>query len=235
MDIFLLTIAIASLAAAAVFAVITWRLLAADRQRAAARVAALGAAIDAADPPAIPARDVARADLFDATPPTVGSRPLVKLAAIGAMAILLIVIAAVSSNNAGNDAGNEAGRAAGNDRRPRETTPTATPALELLSMRYARVGETLTVSGLVRNASDGATGQVTAVVFAFDRTGGFLASGRAPLEFNRLASGDESPFQVTIPHLADVGRYRVSFRTDSGTVPHVDRRAEALRASVTAR
>jgi len=233
MDILLLTIAITSLAAAAVFAAITWRLLAADRQRAAARVAALGAAIDAADPPATQSRDLMRADLFDAAPPTVGSRPLVKLAAIGAMAIFLIVIAAVSSNNAGNDAGNEAGRAAGNDRRPRETT--ASPALELLSMRYARVGETLTVSGLVRNASDGATGQVTAVVFAFDRTGGFLASGRAPLEFNRLASGDESPFQVTIPHLADVGRYRVSFRTDSGTVPHVDRRAEALRASVTAR
>jgi hypothetical protein len=227
MNTFLLTIAITSLAAAAVFAVITWRLLAGDRQRAAARVAALGAAIDAADRPPALSRDVARAELFGAAPPTVGSRPLVKVAAIGAMAILLIVIVAVSSNDAGHDAGNEPG--------PRPAAQTATSSLELLSMRYARVGETLTVSGLVRNASDETTGLVTAVVFAFDRTGGFLASGRAPLEFNRLASGDESPFQVTIPHLADVGRYRVSFRSDAGTVPHVDRRAEALRASVTAR
>jgi hypothetical protein len=29
---------------------------------------------------------------------------------------------------------------------------------------------------------------------------------------------------ITIPGMADVGRYRVSFRTDDGVVPHVDRR-----------
>jgi hypothetical protein len=45
------------------------------------------------------------------------------------------------------------------------------------------------------------------------------------LEFNRIADGDESPFQVTIPDVKDVGRYSVSFRTDTGIVPHVDRRA----------
>ena len=40
-----------------------------------------------------------------------------------------------------------------------------------------------------------------------------------------IANGDESPFQVTIPDIREVGRYRVSFRTASGLVPHVDRRA----------
>ena len=232
MDAFLLTIAITSLAAAAVFAAITWRLLAADRQRAAARVAALGTALDAVDPPTPGTRDATRADLFAATPPAVGSRPLVKIAAIGAMAILLIVIVAMSGKDAGQDAGTEGGRPGPRDASQASAAPGQ--ALELLSMRYARVGETLTVSGLVRNAGDQATDHLIAVVFAFDRTGGFLASGRAPLEFTRLASGDESPFQVTIPHLTEVGRYRVSFRTDAGTVPHVDRRTEALRASVTA-
>jgi hypothetical protein len=219
MDTFLLTIAVTSLAAAAVFALITWRLLAADRQRSAARVAALGAAIDAVDPPPPGlAPDASRADIFHATPPTVGSRPLVKIAAIAAMAVLLIVIVAMSGDGP-----------APTDAPAAVSTPVR--SLELLSMRYARVGETLTVSGLVRNAGDEATDQLTAVVFAFDRSGGFLASGRAPLEFLRLASGDESPFQVTIPHLPEVARYRVSFRTDAGTVPHLDRRAEALRAS----
>jgi hypothetical protein len=61
-------------------------------------------------------------------------------------------------------------------------------------------------------------------------SGNFVASGRAPLDFVTLAPGDESPFRVTIPHVNDVGRYRVSFRTESGVVRHVDRRA-ALQAS----
>jgi hypothetical protein len=63
-----------------------------------------------------------------------------------------------------------------------------------------------------------------AVVFAFDRDGGFVSSGRAPLEFAAIAAGDESPFRVTIPDVKDVGRYRVSFRTEAGVVRHVDRR-----------
>ena len=41
------------------------------------------------------------------------------------------------------------------------------------------------------------------------------------------APGDESPFVVTIPNVADVARYRVSFRTEAGTLRHVDRRADA--------
>ena len=83
----------------------------------------------------------------------------------------------------------------------------------------------MTVTGLVRNRGEAASATIMAVVFVFDRDGGFVASGRAPLEFARIAKGDESPFQVTIPDVKDVGRYRVSFRTESGIVPHVDRRA----------
>lgn len=236
MDIFLLTIAITSLAATVVFAAITWRLLAADRRRAAARVAALGEAIDAADPPVGGAFDTGRSELFNPAQPTVGSRPLVKAAAIAAMAVLLIVIVAMSGNDAATDGRDEpAARSTLRQGSGGETASAPVQSLELLSMRYARAGEALTVSGLVRNAGDATTDQLTAVVFAFDKTGTFLASGRAPLEFARLQSGDESPFRVTIPELAEVGRYRVSFRTDAGTVPHVDRRAEALRASVTSR
>ena len=37
--------------------------------------------------------------------------------------------------------------------------------------------------------------------------------------------GGESPFVVTVPGAADVGRYRVSFRTDDRVVPHIDRRS----------
>jgi hypothetical protein len=100
--------------------------------------------------------------------------------------------------------------------------------LELVSLRQAREGETLTVSGMVRNPS-GATDrrQVAAVVFLFDRKGSFVASGRAPLDYQALAPGDESPFVITVPGAADVSRYRVSFREGDDVLPHVDRREAA--------
>jgi hypothetical protein len=100
--------------------------------------------------------------------------------------------------------------------------------LELVSLRQAREGETLTVSGMVRNPS-GATDrrQVAAVVFLFDRKGSFVASGRAPLDYQALAPGDESPFVITVPGAADVSRYRVSFREGDDVLPHVDRREPA--------
>jgi hypothetical protein len=100
--------------------------------------------------------------------------------------------------------------------------------LELVSLQQARDGETLTVSGTVRNPS-GATDrrQVAAVVFLFDRKGSFVASGRAPLDYQALAPGDESPFVITVPGAADVSRYRVSFREGDDVLPHVDRREPA--------
>jgi hypothetical protein len=92
-------------------------------------------------------------------------------------------------------------------------------------MHPDRDGDTLTVTGLVRNAGPQSAKDLTAVIFAFDRSGNFVASGRAPLEFVTLAPGDESPFRVSVPHVADVGKYRISFRTESGVVRHVDRRS----------
>jgi hypothetical protein len=76
----------------------------------------------------------------------------------------------------------------------------------------------------VRNAGTARPDRLIAVVLAFNREGDFVASARSPLEFPSLGPGDESPFQVTIPGIADVVRYRVSFRTESGVVRHVDRR-----------
>jgi hypothetical protein len=74
--------------------------------------------------------------------------------------------------------------------------------------------------------------RIDAVVFAFDRTGSFVASGRAALDFTTLAPGDQSAFVVKIPNVADVARYRVSFRTEAGILRHLDRRAAAqLQAS----
>jgi hypothetical protein len=99
--------------------------------------------------------------------------------------------------------------------------------LELVTLRHQRRADSLVISGLVRNPHQGhAVGGLSAVAFTFDREGAFLASGRAPLDFPRLRAGDESPFTVTVPNSSAIGRYRVSFRTEAGIVPHVDRRSE---------
>jgi hypothetical protein len=104
----------------------------------------------------------------------------------------------------------------------------AAPApLELVSLRHTQDGETLTVSGLVRNPRAGVPLTrilVTAVALGSDGT--LVASGRAPLDFTSLGPGDESPFVVTVPVRAAVARYRVGFRSEDGSiVAHVDRRA----------
>ena len=182
----------------------------AERLRSEARVAALTAAMDGT-----PA-DADATSMFERTPRSgLQGRPLLKLGIGFTMAVLLIVLVAMNSDRHGPSAEERQSAAAGH----------STPALELLSMRHTRTGDGLTVTGLVRNQSAADTASITAVVFVFDRDGGFVASGRAPLEFGSVARGDESPFKVTIPDVKDVGRYRVSFRTPAGIVPHVDRRA----------
>jgi hypothetical protein len=112
-----------------------------------------------------------------------------------------------------------------------QTSETAARPLELVTLRHQRQGDTLVITGLVRNPPNATaiTGLV-AVAFAFDKQGTFLMSGRSVLDFPQLKAGEESPFSITIPEAGGVGRYRVSFRTDAGIVPHVDRRSAAPAA-----
>jgi hypothetical protein len=101
--------------------------------------------------------------------------------------------------------------------------------LELVALTHDREADRLTVRGIVRNPSAGGERpHLTAVVFLFDRDGGFVASGRADVDASALGPGTEAPFTVTIPNAGDVGKYRVSFRTDDRIVPHVDRRDRPL-------
>jgi len=104
--------------------------------------------------------------------------------------------------------------------------------LELVSLRHERQSSKLAVSGLVRNPAAGhPVDRLSAVVFLFDQQGAFVASAKAPVDFVRLGSGDESPFVITLDAPANIARYRVSFRTDQGIVPHVDRRNASPIAS----
>jgi hypothetical protein len=218
MDPLLLVLTVVSLLAAIGFGALAWYVLREERRRSDARVALLSSAIDGTGPDlAAEVVPVRVSSMFDSeTAPSGPGLPLIKIAVGVAMALMLIVVVAMS--NGGSDATESAVAA-------REAAP-----LELVSMRHARDGEKLTVSGLVRNPRGGSElRRVSAIVFAFDRGGSFVASGRAPLDFVMLEPGDESPFVVTIPGVSEVGRYRVSFRTESGIVRHVDRRADQSR------
>lgn len=206
---FLVALSITAVIVACAAAAYAWRVARQDRLRSEARVAALAAAIDGT------AGDVPAAMFERALRTRLQGRPLLKLGVGFAMAVGIIVLVAMSSDRRATSAAEP----------PAAPTAQSAQELELLSMRHARAGDNMTVTGLVRNRGEAASAVIMAVVFVFDRDGGFVASGRAPLEFARIAKGDESPFQVTIPDVKEVGRYRVSFRTESGIVPHVDRRA----------
>ena len=105
------------------------------------------------------------------------------------------------------------------------TAASPSAPLELVSLRHERQTSKLSVSGLVRNPAAGhPVDHLSAVVFLFDQQGAFVTSAKAPVDFVRLGSGDETPFVITMDAPATIARYRVSFRTDSGVVPHVDRR-----------
>lgn len=114
---------------------------------------------------------------------------------------------------------------------PAATAATSAPApLELLSLRHAREGNTLTVTGLVQNPTGApALSNVQATVFVFGPGGTFITSARAPLDFTSLTPGDESPFVVKVPVSGAVSRYRVGFRgPDDRVVGHVDRRTDQV-------
>jgi len=114
---------------------------------------------------------------------------------------------------------------------PRGTTAAALGPnlpLELVSLRHDRQSAKLAVSGLVRNPVTGRPVEhLSAVVFLFDQQGTFMTSATAPVDFIKLGVGDESPFVVALDAPATVARYRVSFRTGDGVVPHIDRRGSA--------
>jgi hypothetical protein len=105
--------------------------------------------------------------------------------------------------------------------------PQAAPApLELVALGHERDGDQLTVRGIVRNPAAGTEmDRLTAVVSVFNRDGGFLTSGRAAVASPALIPGGESTFVVTMPAAGDVGRYRVSFRSDEHVISHVDKRS----------
>src|SRR5689334_14099840 len=189
MDVVLLTLTTLSLAAAAVFGLLSWRIGREEQERQRARIAALSAVMAPTQPETPLLAGVAVGSVFDRSTEGLRGRPMVKVAA-GAVMLLLIAAGVLISSRPSASAV------------PAQKSPAP---LELMSMRSQRQGTTLTVSGLIKNPTAGTpVDGITAVVFAFDRSGAFIASGRAPLEDKTLAPGAESPFVVNVSNVSDV-------------------------------
>lgn len=257
MDTLLLGITVVSLIVALVMSVTAWRLMRDDKQRSAARIAALSAAasddvIEEPFPEApigsvrtrapwapAPLDSTPSAEPADAFP--LRAAPSVTADARASHASGFLGVAPEGHDSGGRQRGLAIAAAAlfvalsgglvwmmsG----PEGTTPVAVgpnSPLELVSLSHARQNDKLAVSGLVRNPASGKpVEKLSAVVFLFDRVGTFVTSSRAQVDFLKLGAGDESPFVVSIDAPATVSRYRVSFRTDDGVVPHIDRRGES--------
>jgi Flp pilus assembly protein TadB len=253
MEGWILAVTVASLVLALIMSVVAWRMAREERRRSSARVAALSSAAAGVDSVAAPAEGSkapwARSTRFagidkpkglspqrEGLPPQPAGlslqdesrRPLRPILGTtedpqvsqggqrglaAAAAVLFVVLM-------GGLAWMVAGRG------PSAATAASPGApLELVSLRHERQTSKLAVSGLVRNPAAGQpVDHLSAVVFLFDQQGSFVTSAKAPVDFVRLGSGDESPFVITMDAPASIARYRVSFRTDSGVVPHVDRR-----------
>ncbi|HEY7172370.1 MAG TPA: FxLYD domain-containing protein [Vicinamibacterales bacterium] len=211
--------------------VLAWRVLREDRRRMDARVAALAAELNdgsATHPSEVALTEAPHVpvDHLFANADTEGDRPRPRLAAIvgggalvvGTVGALLLFVTSGARPAASTGAKAKPAAAAA------ATAPASSP-LELVALGHEREDDRLTVRGIVRNPAGGhAITDVTAVVMLFNQQGGFVTSGRAAIQ-GALAPGGEAPFTVTVPGAADVGRYRVSFRTTEGVLPHIDRRS----------
>jgi hypothetical protein len=216
----LFTITAISLVVATVTSVAAWRMAGENRRRSNARVARLADVLHTAEvPDSIP---VAAPHLLESAVLGSGAGRSPILAAAVGLALVIGFAATWVVTRAASAPTSAANAAA-------EQTAARQPAsLELVSLTHERVESGgLELHGEVHNPQNGTTlDDVTAVALLFDTQGAFLTSSRAPLETRTLVHGGNATFFISVPDAANVGRYRVSFRTNDGIIPHTDRRDE---------
>jgi hypothetical protein len=233
MDVLMLGITVISLVVAAVSTTVAWRVTRADRDRRAARIAALAAAAGvAARPHHTPAAEasIAPADLqlpagvagdnglFRAAVADSGSggRQRLLMGSITALACVVLVVAA-------------AWLVLGRSRGPVHAE-TRVP-LELVALSHARTDGIFAVSGLVRNPATGrAVHALEADVRVFDAAGIMIATKSVTVDAADLAPGQQVPFTLPVGEATTAARYRVTFKSAGTMIPHVDRRVNTPSA-----
>jgi hypothetical protein len=224
MNITLVLVTLVSLAVAVAMSAIAWRLARDDRERSAARVAALAAELRSVDsandlPLAANPTSVALIPMF-ATSGEQPERSRFVLAATivlagGALGAALVLLVPRPASTTVADLASA-----------RQASAQQAVPLQLVALGHERDADSLVVRGVLRNPSQGVeVDALTAVVMLFNHEGGLIGTGRAAVEAARLPPGGETAFVVTVPGAANVERYRVSFRNEDHVVPHVDQRS----------
>lgn len=192
-------VALVAVALAGVLAVLAWTQHREARQRSAARVAALAAALDGP------------VETFPEERPALSAAPAVRawIMTAGAVPVALVIATLLATR--------------GPRPAPAPIVARQPDSLELLDMRHDRSGDQLTVTGTVR-VRGRHTAPVTAVVTGRDAAGRIVSSAHAPLDDAALDVDGESSFQVLVPGGQDVRRYQVRFETPLGPLTHIDRR-----------
>jgi hypothetical protein len=233
----LLLVTLVSILLAIVMSAIAWRSSREERRRADARVAALAADIEDAvasrkvvglrSQPARATRPIVAtsSDLFTAGDPAGASSRSVVVVGIGLFVFATLAALGVVFSSGSRATAIPPAAANAPAEPARAAAAGAQVPLELVALGQERAGDHLIVRGVIQNPPAGArVDRLIAVAFLFDRDGGFLTSGRAPIETTALPPGGESAFSIDVPGAANVARYRVSFRTESVVIPHVDKR-----------
>lgn len=255
MDITLILVTLLSFVVAATMSVVAWRILRDERKRSAARIAALAAEIHDDPVSAhenLSPREVVDGFLSLPTPPVASTAHLFEtthersrlplFATIAALVVGAAAAATILFGGAGGAVVSEPSSRTASPVQPNPESPSAesgggaasqvvrrasvSAPLELVALGHERDADGLTVRGVLRNPSSGAeVNDLTAVVLLFNRDGRYVASGRAAVQAATLGPGGETTFVVTVSGAPDVERYRVSFRTETKVVPHVDMRS----------
>lgn len=224
----LLVVTIVSLAVAAIMSVVAWRLAREEQRRSEARVQTLAAEIaeiDDQEPSPVEINGLFGAATPGRTPGSVFGTLAVGVLVVGTFVGLVVALTGgLRSSSAATAALASSGPALA-----------TTASLELTALSHERQRDRLIVRGVVLDPrGDYAGTTLSAVVSVFDRTGGLVATQRAPIEVaaRGAAPGVESSFAVTTTGLDDVYRYRVSFRSDDRTIAHIDRRNPVVTAQM---
>lgn len=216
----LLISSIVSWTVAGVAAFITWRTVADARRQSALRIAALAADLQVSDPESMqPTKPtLLTTPLFEAPPVESDRRGRVALVA-GALVVGTVLSLIVSLSALGRSAAGPSTKTVS------ESATLAAEPVDLVALSHERSADSVTVRGVVRNPVSGREiDRLTAVVVLYNSEGSYVTSGQAPVARAVLEPGTESPFSVTLPDQATLGRYRVSFKADERVISHVDRR-----------
>jgi hypothetical protein len=223
----LVLITIASLVFAVVMGYLMRQMRREEQRRFDRRVATLSADIHADDlpfePSTTPAVAMAATRMFQIPGSTGGRFLQAKTAPLAALVLAgagMVVFVIGGRPGAALERADRTRASQADSRRAAQPVP-----LELVALQHEREGEQLTIRGVVRNPATGVSiDHLAAIVLLLNADGDLITRGRAAVAAESLPPGAETTFVVTVPNSADVGRYRLSFRTNDRVIPHVDRR-----------